>query len=132
MLALVDELIAVISDENSQLAQGLPASMSLSAARKAELAKEFEQWVADIRSRRIVLAHADQPLRARISEQTGVLQQGMDENVERLRAAIDASRRRVDAVMRAIREQIAPSGPYQANGLTRTASPPVAGSGRWV
>jgi hypothetical protein len=44
----------------------------------------------------------------------------MDENLVRLRAAIDASNRRIEAVMQAIREQIASVSPYGAGGR-RTA-----------
>ena len=40
----------------------------------------------------------------------------MDENVTRLRAAIEASQRRIDAVMAAIREQISDNSPYGSNG----------------
>jgi hypothetical protein len=40
----------------------------------------------------------------------------MDENMVRLRAAIEASQRRIDAVMVAIREQISDSSPYNAKG----------------
>jgi hypothetical protein len=47
----------------------------------------------------------------------------MDENVTRLRAAIEASRRRIDAVMAAIREQISDNAPYGANGRISARSP---------
>ena len=40
----------------------------------------------------------------------------MDENLVRLRAAIEASNRRIEAVMQAIREQIAAVSPYGASG----------------
>jgi hypothetical protein len=40
----------------------------------------------------------------------------MDENMTRLRAAIEASQRRIDAVMAAIREQISDNSPYNAKG----------------
>ena len=71
---------------------------------------------------------------ARIADRTLVLQEKMDENVERLRAAIDATRRRVDAVMRAIRDQVAPSGSYQADGRMQTLakSPSIQAGGRLV
>lgn len=47
----------------------------------------------------------------------------MDENVTRLRAAIEASQRRIDAVMAAIREQISDNAPYGANGRISARSP---------
>ena len=49
-------------------------------------------------------------------------------------AAIDATRRRVDAVMRAIRDQVAPSGSYQADGRMQTLakSPSIQAGGRLV
>jgi hypothetical protein len=46
----------------------------------------------------------------------------MDENVMRLRAAIEASNRRIEAIMQAIREQIASVSPYGAAGRRVTSA----------
>ncbi|WP_376701149.1 hypothetical protein [Bradyrhizobium australiense] len=47
------------------------------------------------------------------------LRMTMDENITRLRAAIEASQRRIDAVMAAIREQISDNSPYGSNGRVK-------------
>jgi hypothetical protein len=44
------------------------------------------------------------------------LRLAMDENMVRLRAAIEASQRRIDAVMSAIRAQISDNSSYGASG----------------
>jgi hypothetical protein len=46
----------------------------------------------------------------------------MNENVARLEAAIEASRRRIDAVMSAIRQEMTDVSPYRADGKTHAVS----------
>lgn len=125
LLALVDELIVVIDEENALMAAGIPASTSHLVARKRELAEKFSHWIAGLRSREFEVADADAPLRKRLIESNEVLRLHMNDNVESLRASIAATRRRIDAIMRAIREQSAPApGRYGANG--KVAPPQMA------
>lgn len=125
MLALLDEMIVVIAEENALMATGIPGSTSHVVARKRELAETFSRWIAALRSGEIVLAKADRALRARLVERNEVLRGHMDANVGSLRASMAATRRRIDAIMRAIREQSAPPpSRYGANG--RTAGPQEA------
>lgn len=125
LLTLLDEMIAVIAQENELMATGIPGSTSHVVARKRELAEIFSRWIATLRSGEIVLAGADRALRARLVEKNEVLRRQMDANVGSLRASMAATRRRIDAIMRAIREQAAPPpSRYGANG--RTAGPQEA------
>ena len=123
LMKLIDELNTVVDEENRVLARGLPASLSRFTARKNELATEFEKWVAAIASGRISLWNVDSAKRERFLAAVARLHKDMDENVERLRAAIDASRRRIDAVMQAIRNEFRTASPYRADG--RIASPSI-------
>ena len=63
-----------------------------------------------------LLGTPNRPLQGKILARLEQLRLVMDENVLRLRAAIEASQRRIDAVMAAIREQVADNSPYGANG----------------
>jgi hypothetical protein len=121
LIALIDELIAVVSEENAELAKGLPASRSQQLDDKNRLAGLFEQRVADCARQTASLEVRDRVLREQLMEHILHLRSAMDENLVRLRAAIEASNRRIEAVMQAIREQIASASPYGASG--RRAAP---------
>jgi len=115
LVELIDALVNVVVEENISLAMGLPASQ-LHTQRKVALADEFEQWVADVSMRRLLLFTSDRALQENVVRRIECLHTSMAENMIRLRAAIEASQRRIDAVMAAIREQISDSSPYNSNG----------------
>ena len=121
-LALIDELVQVIECENETLGRGFPASLVGTTTRKNALGAAFEVWVTSVRSQAVDLTQCDDRLRAQLVERTKVLNETVSENVARLRTAIDASHRRLDALMRAIREDIAQSAPYGANGRVAAAA----------
>ena len=116
LIALIDELIAVVSEENAELAKGIPASRSKQLDDKNRLAGMFEQRVAACSAHTTNLEVQDPALREQLMERILNLRVSMDENLVRLRAAIDASNRRIEAVMQAIREQIASVSPYGSSG----------------
>lgn len=118
LIALVDEFIAVVQEENAMLARGLPASLSSVAQRKAELADAFDLWVKAAVSRSFRLDTASEPVRKLFPERLKVFQRTMNENIAHLEAAMEASRRRIDAVMSAIRGEMVDAAPYGANGKT--------------
>jgi len=66
--------------------------------------------------RKVLLCSPNRALQQKVLQRIGSLSAAMDENMIRLRAAIAASQRRIDAVMAALREQISDSSPYNANG----------------
>lgn len=121
-IALIDQLVDVLSAENKTLSRGFPASLVDTTARKNELGEAFEQWVAAVREQRINLGAADDGLRNMMIARSQTLHVAVDENIGRLRAAIDASHRRLDAVLRAVREDMAASSPYGSNGRPQTAT----------
>jgi hypothetical protein len=116
LIALIDELICVVDQENCALAQGIPASRSKQIARKTELAASLEKWVKEVSERKLSVQTGDENLRLKFVERMARLKDAMDENIVRLRAAIEASRRRIEVVMRAIREQVADAQPYTSSG----------------
>ncbi|KAA5602555.1 flagellar protein FlgN [Blastochloris sulfoviridis] len=120
-IELIDRLVEVLTEENKILGRGFPASLIGSTARKSELGGAFEQWVAAVRTRHIDLTAADERLREAMVARSRVLNTAVGENVERLQAALDASHRRLDAVMRAIREDMTQNAPYDAKGQVRIA-----------
>jgi len=125
LLALIEELIVVVTEENASLARGLPAVRTKQTARKVELAHLFEAWVAEVTSRGGGGVHTnDAGLRAQFMDRMACLKALMDENISRLRAAIEASQRRIEAIMGAIREQISETSPYMANGRIAAGGAP--------
>ncbi len=119
VIAIVDELSVVIKEENQILARGMPASLSMSVTRKNELADAFEQCVKEVAEQQLFARVTDEKLRRRLLDRIKMLHDVMAENVTRLRAAMDASRRRIDAVMRAIRTEVSGASPYGPNGRLR-------------
>lgn len=118
LVALVDEFIVVVREENAMLAHGLPASLSSVAKRKAELAEAFDAWVKAATTRAFRLETASEPVRKLFPERLAFFQKTMNENIAHLEAAMEASRRRIDAVMTAIRDEMIDAAPYGANGKT--------------
>ncbi|RYE60836.1 MAG: flagellar protein FlgN [Hyphomicrobiales bacterium] len=116
LVGLIDELVALIDGENAYLESGLPSAVSRSTGRKAELGAELDLWVRQVRSGEVDLAIASPMVRRRLTERAEVLDEAIRENMVRLQAGIDATRLRVDAIMRAIREQTVREGGYDATG----------------
>ena len=122
LIALIDDLIAVVASENAELAKGLPASRLKQVDEKNRLADLFEQWVAECAAGASVLYVRDRALREQLLERILRLRTAMDENLLRLRAAIEASNRRIEVVMQAIRQQIVSVSPYGAGGRQSAAT----------
>jgi hypothetical protein len=118
LITLIDEFVEVVLEENALLARGLPASLALVGQRKNALADAFEAWVKATPALQWHLKKTSAPVRLRFMERLGEFQRVMNENVARLEAAMEASRRRIDAVMTAIRTEMIEAAPYGANGRT--------------
>ncbi len=130
IIELVERLIAVVDAENRDLAGGLPASVAAAAVDKSRLADELRRRIGTEFRRDVVVRTAPE-VRSRLIERAGLLERLTQENMVRLEAAIVATRRRVDAVMRAIREQMSRDAhAYGANGrLPHRPAPPPARRG---
>lgn len=116
LVALIDELIQVVVKENQCLVRGIPASRSKHIARKVELSDLLKVWVDEITTQQVSIRTSDERLRSMFAEKMDLLKVNMDENIVHLRAAIETSRRRIEAVMSTIREQVLNSSPYTSVG----------------
>lgn len=119
VIAVIDELAALIEQENQILARGIPASLAGSVVRKNQLADMFEDKVKEVIEQQLFLRMTDDTLRRHSMARVKSLRVAMTENTDRLRAAIEATRRRVDSVMRAIRAEVAGRPTYGPNGKFR-------------
>jgi hypothetical protein len=120
LIGLIDEFIAVVTQENAMLAQGLPASLSSVTKQKHMLADAFELWVKAAQEREFRIDALSEPTRKAFVTRLEAFQHAMSENLARLEAAMEASRRRIDAVMTAIRTEMTNASPYGANGKRRS------------
>ncbi len=116
--ALIDELIAVIDDENALLASGLPASLAATTGRKSNLAASIEGTLKAIGAAGPV---TDED-RAYLDLRVGLVQRLAQENLSRLAGAIGASRRRIAAVVAAVRHDGLSAAPVYGRTGTRTSS----------
>ncbi len=116
LIVLIDDLISVVTNENAELAKGLPASRLKQVDEKTRLADLFEQWVKQSAVGTKILYVRDRTLREQLMDRILRLRAAMDENLLRLRAAIEASNRRIEVVMQAIRQQIVSVSAYGAGG----------------
>lgn len=127
MIGLIEDLILIIEAENHELESGLPAAFAGATGLKGALSAELEMWVDKVRANQLVLDWATPELREKLSRRAGVLDHLVQENMGRLKAGIDATRYRVDAIMRAIREQSVREVSYDALGRRAATSPQHSG-----
>lgn len=128
LLAVMEDLLLVLRLENDQLRTGLPASVTLQTARKTELTATY------FALRHLVLSQVGTSpelgkLHNRLLSTAAELDLALRENLQRLNTAINATRRRVSAVMAAIRDTAQNNRPYTARGY-KQAGAPLAGSTR--
>lgn len=116
MIILLGELESLVSEENRLLRKGLPAQISDSTERKGLLASELEDWMGAVQTQKIAIVDATPALRVELTKRGTRLEVVMAENTIRLKGAIAAARRRVEAVMGAIREQGESPAGYGVNG----------------
>lgn len=118
--ALIEELIAVIDDENALLASGMPASLAATTGRKSNLAASIEASLKAIGA----AGPVTDAEHAYLDQRVGFVQGLAQENLSRLAGAIGASRRRIAAVVAAVREE----GLSAAPAYGRTGSRMSGGS----
>lgn len=97
----MEELKAVIEGENEVLARGLPNTILELKARKAALQARCTILLLDVADDIGALA-LDQSLLDQMAAVTEDMRRLTDENANLVKAATQATRRRVDAVMAAI------------------------------
>jgi flagellar biosynthesis/type III secretory pathway chaperone len=122
LLSVMSDLILVVESENDLLHRGLPAALSDYADTKEHLTNRFTDLSRGVLSTcRQELADDDE-LRGQIVSTGQVLKSITQENMRLLRGAMEATRRRINAVMTAIRTDGKKSGPYGATGTITAAN----------
>jgi len=129
-IALVEDLTKVLDDENRLLASGGHTSLLDHISRKTALAVQLETAMAGFHDGSLPVDMASENLRETLVQSTQMLSMAMRENVVRLKAAIDVSSWRVNAVMSALREQAEIENSYSADGRIGTAPRGPAAMGR--
>lgn len=116
LLEVVTELTEVIVEENSIMADGMPAAVVATIDRKLELSDTYEDMCAEMMETQRDSLAADPVLARKLMEAVLRLREVTAENLTRLEAAMDASRRRVEAVMAAMRSDARETTPYGPKG----------------
>lgn len=116
LLETVQELSEVIAEENLMLAAGYPAGLGQTSERKTALAAEYAELWQDLGRDGAAALAADPEFGRILMAAVAQLRQTTGENLTRLEAAMAASRRRVEAVLEALRDDARETGPYGAKG----------------
>ncbi len=116
LLDVVTELTEIVREENACMAEGLPAGVGATVDRKRELSDVYEYLCAELLDEQKDSLTADPDLARKLMDAVVRLREVTAENLTRLEAAVTASRRRVEAVMAAMREEIGVTSPYGPSG----------------
>lgn len=125
LVHMIDEFISVVRDENALLARGLPTAPVLLSRQKYEFAKTFSEWVTAATKRDLNFEMISDIARGRVVERLSVFQEVIEENIRRLKAAMEAGQMRINAVMMAVRQETTRPTAYDASGrMTNSAIVP--------
>jgi len=116
LLDTVCELSELIIEENRALATGYPAGLTASTDRKAVLAAEYAELWEDLGPDGAAALAQDPDFSKVLMAAVVALRTATQENATRLEAALAASRRRVESVLEALRQDGAGSRTYGAKG----------------
>jgi flagellar biosynthesis/type III secretory pathway chaperone len=126
VIELLDELHQVVGAENQLLEAGLPASLAKTVERKTQLAAELDGWL-EIMRRGELTDGTDPENIARLVARLQSLRVLMGENSLHIKRSMEATRRRIDGIMRALRNEPRQIGQYGAPIMPRR---PAAGLDR--
>lgn len=105
---VIDELIAVMAEENQALAAGFPAGLVHTVDQKQALSEEYARLWETLSLSLPHLQQVDPGAVDLLIRRVRLLRAVADENMARLEAAMQASRRRVEAVLTALRTEASP------------------------
>lgn len=117
--ALIDVMTGLtdlLRTENRLLARGMPAALAEMTDRKVALSEDYEALMGEVRQRWAREMAENPELRHTLLRIGRELDSLTRENLRRLEAAMDASRRRIDAVMDAVLAENRRSGTYSREG----------------
>lgn len=125
MVDLLDQLHEVVGAENRLLATGLPASLAQTVARKTELANQLDGWLDVMRRGELADEVSGPEALAVLVAKLHSLRALMGENTVRIKRSMEATRRRIDGIMRALRSDGSPSGYGSDSRMKRPANQPA-------
>lgn len=102
-VGVMGKLKAIIENENEFLERGLPATLLATTKRKSVLSREYGALSNELIDSSVDQLLADPELQVKLVAAGAELQAMTTENRVLLEKAVSASRRRVDAVMEAVR-----------------------------
>ena len=105
LLDVMGELSGVLAVENELLRRGLPASLSDVAERKVDLTEKYTEIADDVVEDLSADPAVDPLLVGALGQAASRLQGLTEENLVRLETALSATRRRIDAVMEAVKAE---------------------------
>nr|WP_319515393.1 flagellar export chaperone FlgN [uncultured Cohaesibacter sp.] len=101
---VADDLIRIADEENQRLESGRPASLDDLLSRKQKLASEFDAFFKEFKAEREAFLYASEEKFNQLQDRIQILAQSFMENASNLNRAKSANERRINAIMRAIRE----------------------------
>jgi hypothetical protein len=125
VIAIVEHVTAVTRAENAAFSEGFPRSelVNEKLVRAEQLVACLQPLIVDCAS----LHRAEPAQRERLTAAMVVMQQVLSENANVLAQARAVSRKRVDAIMQALRDASRPSfSPYGAQGALEERKPTAA------
>lgn len=102
-VGVLGKLRAIIENENDFLERGLPATLLATTKRKSVLSREYGALSAELLDASVDQLLSDPELQVKLVAAGAELQAMTKENRALLERAVNASRRRVDSVMNAVR-----------------------------
>ena len=103
-IKVADELIRIAGEENQRLESGRPTSLDDLLVRKQKLAGEFDEFFKRFKAEREVFLYASEDKFNSLQDRIQILAQSFMENASQLNRAMSANDRRINAIMRAIRD----------------------------
>ena len=124
LMAVMQDLMTVVRSENDLLHRGLPAALSDYAAQKDLLTDHFSHLSRSVLASCQQELLADDELRQQIVGTGQALKSLTQENMRLLRGAMEATRRRINSVMTAIKSEAdkPAASAYAANGTVTAAN----------
>lgn len=116
LMAVMRDLADLLREENALLRRGLPAQAVAGTNRKADLANDYAELMMLARFRHLDAIKATPELRLPLLDVSRELDSLSQENMMRLEAAMQATRRRIESVMNAVRAHDRRGRPYGAQG----------------
>lgn len=110
------DLLAVTEEENRRLTSGRPMSIDDLLERKRSLTGELEAFLKDFRAQSNVFLLASPRKFAELQASNDRLTRALSDNSQNLVRALTANRRRVETIMRAIREKQSANARYDNRG----------------